>query len=112
MRVFPLSGAEAITFAGLAVHDFGEVLGQDTMSFARVTVQPSGRHPRARSRRSTKVYAVIAGSISFSGARVEVGDVIVIPAGEDFWYEADAAGAELLLLHLPAFRLEDEELLE
>ncbi len=68
-------------------------------------VQLAGRHRRLRTDRSTRVYVVLAGALTFRigselPAGVESGDLVVIPPGLS--YELSGAAA-YLVVNAPAF---------
>ena len=86
-------------------------------SIAEIEVAPGCSHPRARSNKSDKIYFCLQGALSFRIEGQEVAlqnqDLLLIPKNEWFDYRNDNADtAQLLLVHLPPFEIEDEEFAE
>ncbi len=86
-------------------------------SIAEIEVAPGCSHPRARSKKSDKIYFCLQGTVSF---RIEGQDVtlvnqdlLLIPKNEWFDYCNDnSETARLLLVHIPPFEIEAEEFAE
>lgn len=106
------SQAEHIDFEGLRIRDY--TAGRDWgSSMAFIQVPPGVKHRRAYSRRSDKYYLVIDGRLKFDldgrEYMLESGDFALVPKGSQFQYEnATDQNAKLLLVHTPAFKLEEE----
>ena len=103
------SALSAFDFEGLSIHDY--TAGAETSaSLATIEVTPGTRHRTAWSRRSDKYYYVLAGEIHFALDGNEhdlvVGDVVLVPQGQRFWYENRTGQATtLILMHVPSFDL-------
>lgn len=112
----PHEQLEPFDFGGLEIRDFGP--GEaGSASVALVRVPAGGSHPRARSARSEKYYLGLEGVLRFDigGGPVQVraGDLLVIPPMDWFSYRNDGAmPAAVALVHVPPFRLDDEEFAE
>ena len=102
----------AFEFDGITIRDY--TAGMDTSSsLARITVPAGARHKRALSRRSDKVYYAIDGRLDLTvgnrAVELTPGDACIIEKDTKFSYEnTSGSTARLLLIHTPAFRLEDE----
>lgn len=103
---------EPIDFDGLRIFDYtaDHDLGS---SLAHIDVPPSGRHPKAWSRRSDKYYLVTDGQIRFNVDDVIVdckaGDFCFVKQGSVFGYEnVSGEPASVALFHTPAFDLDAE----
>ena len=110
------SQTEAIDFDGLHILDYtaGKNWGS---SMALIHVPPGAKHRRAYSRRSDKYYLVIDGCLKFDldGREywLEAGDFALVPQGSQFQYEnVGDQPARLILVHTPAFILEEEVFVE
>jgi mannose-6-phosphate isomerase-like protein (cupin superfamily) len=103
---------EAFDFDGLEIRDYTAGRSGEA-SLAEVRVAPGACHRRAFSRRSAKLYVLVEGELSITiGDRADVlrnGDAAVVAVGTEFSYANETeADARLLLVHTPAFALEDE----
>ena len=111
-----LKDTEPIHFEGLTIFDY--TAGSDgSSSFAVVEVPAGVSHRSARSKRSDKRYFVTEGQLHFKiGDQQQLlakGDYCLIQAGVPFSYKnAGDRAAQLILVHTPPFRMEDEEFLE
>ena len=64
MKIWRSADIVSAEFGDLEIVDYGEVLGDDRLSVALVEVPAGGgRHSRAFSRRSDKLYLVISGEM-------------------------------------------------
>ena len=101
-----------LDFDGLRIIDYTG--GRETSSsFAEITVPPGARHKVSWSRRSDKLYYVIAGLIDFrldgKSKSMSPGDVCVVPQGARFDYtNSGSQDAKVILVHTPSFKLESE----
>lgn len=103
---------QAIDFGGLRIRDYTAQLGCSS-SVAFIGVPPGKSHAEAWSRRSDKYYLVIEGEVQFvidgETARLGTGDFCWIRQGQRFSYANEGIdSAALVLVHTPAFRLEDD----
>ena len=101
-----------IDFDGLEILDYTADVESDS-SLAHIAVPPGARHAEAWSKRSDKYYLVTAGSVRFviDGAPADLGtgDFCLIRQGQRFSYtNVESVDAALVLVHTPAFRLEDD----
>ena len=106
------SKLKAIDFHGLRIFDY-TAQASCSSSFAFIEVPPAASHAEAWSRRSDKYYLVTAGAVRFvidgKAFQLGTGDFCVIHQGERFSYSNEAADpAALVLVHTPAFRIEDD----
>lgn len=106
-------GIAPFDFHGLKIRD---VIPSGRASLAEIEVAPGATHPKARSTVSDKIYTCLSGQILFAidERSIELGprESLEIPTG--VWFEYENAGSEmarLLLVHVPAFSLTDEEIL-
>jgi mannose-6-phosphate isomerase-like protein (cupin superfamily) len=111
-----LKGIEPIQFEGLSIFDY-TAGSNGSSSFAVVEVPVGGSHRLARSKRSDKRYFVAEGEFHFRiGDQQESltkGDYCLIQAGIPFSYRnTGGQPGQLVLVHTPSFRMEDEESLE
>lgn len=106
------SSLKPIDFDGLQILDY-TVDVDSSSSVASIKVPPKARHSEAWSKRSDKYYLVTAGSIRFvlddEPIDLSVGDFCFIRQGKRFSYSNEGPEeASLVLVHTPAFRLEDD----
>jgi mannose-6-phosphate isomerase-like protein (cupin superfamily) len=105
-----------IDFGGLGIYDY--TAQQDLgSSLAVIEVPPAARHAEAYSRRSDKYYLVTQGHVRFvlEGEAFDLGpgDFCHVRRGQRFSYSNERpAAAELVLVHTPGFRLEQEVMVE
>jgi mannose-6-phosphate isomerase-like protein (cupin superfamily) len=112
MRVLRSGDLQPTAFGGIAIRDLGPLLNDERLSVAHIDAPAGARHGRAYSRRSSKLYVVVTGSVTFDDTVLAPGDIILIQAGERFSYVSGTSGCTMLLLHLPSFRLDEEVFLE
>ena len=106
------SSVEPVCFDGLQILDYTAEIESDS-SLAFIRVPPNGRHAEAWSRRSDKYYLVTAGSVRFvlegEASDLSAGDFCLVRKGQRFSYSnRGSEDSALVLVHTPAFRLEDE----
>jgi len=93
-------------FHGLSIRDFGP-FDDGAASLAIIDVPAHTAHPAAYSTACEKCYYLLEGTLRICVDGVdydpEPGDVVVVPKGKIFHYEAGNEPARLLLLHIPAF---------
>jgi len=111
-----LKDVEPIQFEGLSIFDY-TAGSNGSSSFAVIEVPVGGAHRLARSKRSDKRYFVADGEFRFRiGDRQHLltkGDYCLIQAGTSFSYRnTGGQPGQLVLVHTPSFRMEDEEFLE
>mgnify|MGYP005838678467 CR=1 FL=1 len=104
---------EPFAFGDLQIWDYKPECEQSA-SVALVQLKPGASHGRARSTRSDKYYYVLGGLVEFEVDEIVYwlaqGDMLIVPRGEWFDYRnGSAETASLLLVHIPPFRLEQEE---
>lgn len=101
----------------IAIRDLTAASPAGSASVAHLEVPPAAAHPVGRSRRCDKYYIGVSGEVRFRAADRDVvlrqGDLLVLERGEWFSYEnTTAEPAHLLLVHVPPFDPEQEELRE
>lgn len=105
------SSIEGVDFEGLLIRDYTAHTTSNS-SVAEVLAPVSSGHRLALSRRSTKYYYVLEGEVVFEieGTRYMLsrGDLAVIPENTPFKYAARVGSVRMLLIHTPAFALEEE----
>lgn len=106
------ASVEPIHFDGLQIFDYTAGIESDS-SLAFIKVPPNGKHAEAWSRRSDKYYLVTAGSVRFvlegEASDLSSGDFCLVRQGQRFSYSNERSeDAALVLVHTPAFRLEDD----
>lgn len=105
-----------IDFDGLKIFDY--TAGRDSSSsLAYIHVPPGGRHAEAWSKRSEKYYLVVRGRVRFTlkddVLDMGAGDFCLVRTGQRFSYTNESGeAAELVLVHTPSFRLEDDVFVE
>ncbi len=103
---------EPIAFEGLEIFDY--TAGRDLGSSMALLRVPAGvAHKEAYSMRSDKYYLIVRGTISFCLAGEEEmlsdGDFCFVKRGVRFSYRnVGVEQAELVLIHTPNFRLDQE----
>ena len=103
---------EAIEFEGLQIVDY--TAGRDLdSSLAFISVPVGAAHAEAYSKRSDKYYLVIDGAVLFCleghEETLSKGDFCFVERGRHFSYRnIGAVQANLVLVHTPSFRLDQE----
>jgi len=105
-----------IDFHELVISDY--TAGCDVAaSLAVIDVAPGASHPRARSTRSQKIYLGLRGTVDFTlesegvDFAIAANDLLVIEPNEWFSYRNNHDElAQMVLVHVPPFTLDDEEL--
>lgn len=111
----PADGVVPVDFHELVIRDC--TAGCDVAaSLAVIDVAPGASHPRARSTRAQKIYLGLRGTVVFTldleGADfgIAAGDLLVIEPSEWFSYRNNYDElAQMVLVHVPPFTLDDEE---
>jgi mannose-6-phosphate isomerase-like protein (cupin superfamily) len=111
-----LKDVEPMQFEGLTIFDY-TAGSNGSSSFAVVEVPVGVSHRLARSKRSDKRYFVAEGQFHFrigdQQDSLTKGDYCLVQAGTPFSYRnAGDQPGQLILVHTPFFRMEDEEFLE
>ena len=101
-----------IDFQGLEIRDY-TAGGDHSSSLAEILVPAGARHATSWSKRSDKIYYVVAGRLGFivgdEAFDLAAGDACVITRGSRFSYEnASGRPATLILVHTPSFDLSQE----
>ena len=108
------ASVEPFEFYGLEIRDLTKGI-ESGGSVALIDVGSGVAHPPARSSRCEKIYICLAGLVEFQvnseKCLLAEGDLLTIQPNEWFRYVA-AEGARLLLVHVPPFDLDSEELAE
>ena len=103
---------ERIDFDGLRIFDY-TAQSESGSSIAFIEVPQGVSHAEAWSKRSDKYYLVVEGSVTFlidgEAVGLNKGDFCLIRRGQRFSYSNESADpAALVLVHTPAFRIEDD----
>ena len=100
---------------GITIRDYASVAPTESASVAHLRVAPGIAHALGRSTLCDKYYVVLDGPVHFRvggrDAALSEGDMLFIEKGE--WFEYENRGARdvtMLLVHVPPFSAEAEEL--
>jgi mannose-6-phosphate isomerase-like protein (cupin superfamily) len=110
--LIPGSSIQPFDFDGLVILDY-TAGGSHCSSVAEVRVAAGTGHKQSFSRRSTKYYFVLDGTLHLTvdGKTYELarGDLAIVPVGTVFSYSnKTGTEARLLLVHTPSFELDQE----
>jgi mannose-6-phosphate isomerase-like protein (cupin superfamily) len=99
-------------FDGLEICDYTAGLSESS-SFAVITAPPKVSHKLSWSKKSDKYYYIIEGEIDFiidsEKFLMKQGDFCIVKKGVKFKYENNSIKeAKLILVHTPAFDLNEE----
>ena len=102
-------------FGALRIRDYWPER-EYSASVALVEVDQGAAHPQALSHRSDKYYFVVAGGVEFTvdgeTSTLSPGDAVYIPRETSFSYRNTGKSiTELLLVHVPHFEFEEEQIL-